>query len=169
MGVLMKIRALAVVIWISTLLMSTTCSQNAPSSDESERKERYSMRPIAGGNFEDVNLSSFRCGVNGVLEDDGSDAYTGFRLARSYRPGEKALASASKKRKSTAGEGLTLHRLAAVSPSKQNCPVPRGAGPIDEARELPRPALPRSVTSRDYWRREPGQARPLRIASAVNP
>lgn len=68
-------------------------------SDESERKEGYSMRPIAGGNFEDVNLSSFTCAVNGALADDGSGAYTGFRLARSYRPGEKAPAGLSPKKK----------------------------------------------------------------------
>jgi len=65
-------------------------------SDESERKGSYSLRPIAGGNFEDANLSSFSCGVNGVLADDEGDAYTGFRLARSYRPGEKAPAGPSK-------------------------------------------------------------------------
>ena len=68
-------------------------------SDESERKESYSMRPIAGGNFLDPNLSISRCAVNGTLADDGSDEYTGFRLARSYRPGEKAPASPSKKKK----------------------------------------------------------------------
>jgi formylglycine-generating enzyme required for sulfatase activity len=68
-------------------------------SDQSERKGSYSLRPIAGGNFENVNLSSFTCGVTGVLADDEGDAYTGFRLARSYRPGEKAPAGPSKKDK----------------------------------------------------------------------
>jgi formylglycine-generating enzyme required for sulfatase activity len=67
-------------------------------SDESERKESYSMRPIAGGNFFDSNLSSFRCGVEGTLADDAHESYVGFRLTRSYRPGEKAPATSSKKR-----------------------------------------------------------------------
>lgn len=68
-------------------------------SDESERKEGYSLRPRAGGNFEDENLSVSRCAVNGVLGDDGREEALGFRLARSYRQGEKAPAAPSKKKK----------------------------------------------------------------------
>jgi formylglycine-generating enzyme required for sulfatase activity len=66
-------------------------------SDESERKDGYSLRPIAGGHFANADPSNFRCAVTGTFADDEHNANTGFRLARSYRPGEKAPAAPSKK------------------------------------------------------------------------
>jgi formylglycine-generating enzyme required for sulfatase activity len=68
-------------------------------SDESEHMDGYSLRPTAGGHFEDANLSSFRCGVTATLADSGREEFTGFRLARSNRAGERVPASTSKRRK----------------------------------------------------------------------
>lgn len=52
-------------------------------ADESEPLEGSAMRPIAGGNFVDENVSGHGCRVAGALGETGSEPYTGFRLARS--------------------------------------------------------------------------------------
>ncbi len=52
-------------------------------ADESAPLEGTAMRPIAGGNYTDENLSGHGCSVTAALAETGSEPYTGFRLARS--------------------------------------------------------------------------------------